>query len=183
MSNKVFIAAFSIVLLLFAGCTDYSTERKQVADLMDQLDEAKKVFARSHPDSLEVSDSDIKDRLDIISDHYERNGLLFDMELGLLLGDFKGYRKAFRGLGEKRILIANEMELTYSQLQNLDTDLKNGNLKKDEVVNYMNEERIAAQALIGSIYQLDTLLTRGANGFHKYVPQIDSVMNTFGAPK
>ncbi len=183
MSKNVYIAAFSVVLLLFAGCSDYKTERKQVADLMDQLDEAKKVFARSHADSMEVSDSDIKDRLDIITDHYQRNELLFDMELGVLLGEFKGYRKAFRGLGEKRMLIADEMELTYAQLQNLDTDLKNRNLEKDEVVKYLDEERIATKALVGTIYQLDTLLTRGANGFHKYAPRIDSVMNTFGAPK
>jgi len=183
MTKYIYITTVSIALLFFAGCADYSNERKQVADLMDQLDEAKKVFARSQADSLKVTDSDIKDRLDIITEHYERNGLLFDMELGLLLGEFKGYRKAFRGLGEKRMLIADELELTYAQLQNLDTDLKNRSLEKGEVVKYLDAERIATRAIVGSIYQLDTLLTRGANGFHKYAPRIDSVMNTFGAPQ
>lgn len=182
MNQNVYIAAILITLFFFIGCADYSAERKQVADLMDQLDEAKKVFDRSHPDSLEVKDSDLKDRIDIISDHYRRNRDTMDFELSLLLADFKGYRKAFRGLGEKRQRITIEMDRTYSQLSDLDMDLKKGSMEKSDVVKYLGVEDLATKALTTSIYQLDTLLKRGANGYFKYVQRIDSVMNSLGAP-
>lgn len=183
MKISAYIFAIIVALTLFIGCSDFSTERKQVADLMDQVDEAKKVFDRSHPDSLEVKDSDIKDRIDIISDHYRRNQDTMDFDLSLLLADFKGYRKAFRGLGDKRHRISTEMDNTYVQLSDLDNDLKNGSIEKGKVGQYLKDERSATEALTTSIYKLDTLLKRGASGYYKYVDRIDSVMNSLGAPE
>lgn len=183
MNKHIYLFVISATLILFVGCASYTVERKQVADLMDQLDEAKKAFARSHPDSIGIRESQIKDRLTIISEHYTRNRDTMGLELGILLGGFKKYRKMFKGLSEKRTRISEELELAYSQLRNLDADLKNGSLDKNEATNYINEERLATNALTSSIFKLDTLLHRGVAGYHRYVPRIDSVMNSLGAPK
>jgi len=122
MKTKLLLIVLTVLTLF--GCTEYKSERKQVADLMDQLDEAERVFSRAHPDSLPMTEKDVTDRLTIISNHYKDRDEALDLELGLLVSNFRVFKKVFKGLTQKRMKIRAELDLCHTQLKNLDADLK-----------------------------------------------------------
>ena len=166
------------IVLLFGSCADPAPERKQVADLMDALDHSKTVFESNGPETLPMKEDDIQSRLDKVSLSYSSRNEIFDMRVGLMLADFKVYKKVFKGLPEKRAKIKEEIELSYNQLKSMDHDLKHGLMPKSEIEANIAKERDAIMAITASVAQLDTLMARGKRGYIKKLPGIEALIDS-----
>jgi hypothetical protein len=179
--RKSFIIILSLSLTL-ASCSDYSTERKQVSDLIEQVEADQIRLKRLSPDSLPMVSADITSRLSKISGDYNERGEFIGKELGLMLADFKVYTKVFKGLPQKRMKLQEELDLSAKQLQNLDRDLKERALTADKIKKYLDDEQLAVKTTSASLDDLDTLMARGSRGYLRMVPKIDSVISSLGSP-
>ncbi len=180
MRKQVFILIASSVLL--ASCANYSAERKQVSALIQQVEADQERLEKLNPKSLPMRSADITSRLDKISNEYDKRGEFFDLELGNLLADFKVFTKIFRGLNQKRLKLKEELELSRKQLQDLDRDLKERALTADKARKYLDDEQLAVKSTTANLDQLDTLMARGARGYLRMVPKIDSIIATLDMP-
>lgn len=177
MKNTLYLC----LILCLTACADASPERKQVADLMDQLDQAKTVFEANGPETLPMTVEDIQTRLDKVSLAYKARGEQFDIRVGNMLADFKVYKKVFKSLPEKRNDIQKELDLSYAQLKSMDHDLKHGMMPKTEIQANLNKEQDAVLALTASVAQLDTLMTRGRRGYIAKVPGIEALIDSMSS--
>lgn len=166
--------------LVLVSCSDYSAERKEVSDLLQQVEADQKRLERLHPDSLPMNKADITSRLAKITGDYNDRGVFIDKELGLMLADFKVYTKVFKGLTQKRMKLEQELALSELQLQDLDKDLKERALPADKIKKYLDDEQLAVRTTSASLDELDTLMARGSRGYLRMVPKIDSVITTLG---
>lgn len=168
--------------LLFSTCTDFSSERKRISDLLEQVESDKIRLERLHPDSLPMRTADISSRLTKINQVYEDRGEYVGKDLGVMMADFKVFTKVFKNLTGKRMKLREELELSEKQLQDLDRDLREKALSTAMASKYLNEEELAVRATSASLDQLDTLMARGSKGYLRMVPKIDSVILSLRAP-
>lgn len=176
---KRFLALLLLPLLLTA-CSDYSSERKEVADLMDRVDQADASFQELMLQGLPMTEADIMDRLEMISDEYTAREEVFDKDLGILLADFKAYRKIFKKLGEKQAKIKEDLELSKKQLLDLDNDLKNRSVDAQMVEKYLDDERLACETVEQNVLAMKNLYLQGGKGYGRKVIAIDSVISSLG---
>jgi len=174
------LAHILLIFMLLTACNDHSVERKQVADLMDQIDAAESKLQAIDTSKLPMSDTDVKGRIDVISGYYKDNDILIDRYMGVTLGDYKVYRKVFKGLPEKLAAIQKEIDLSRKQLRDLDQDLKGNALEKGFAEKYITEERLATEAISASLVQLDSLFSRGSRGYLRMTPRIDAIIDSLG---
>jgi hypothetical protein len=177
MKKTLLLLVFSALL---SSCSDYSQERKEVADLMDQIDESQKNFDDLTEKGLPMTTNDIFGRLDVISNDYTRRGEVFDKDLAIQLAEFKAFKKMFKGLGGKRTQIREGLELCRTQLKDLDNDLKNKSLDKKKVEKYLDDERIACKAVTASVVEMQGLYNRSGKAYLERRAKIDSVITSLG---
>ena len=164
------------ILIALASCSSVEEELKQTEALQSKLSQADEVFQKWDFEQMMTRKRQIEERIDSVSSYYKNNGLIMDMKVGLIMGDFKNSGKAYNKVKE-------ELGYSKSQLENMATDLKAGTMEKETVKGYLTEEKEAVDAIYAQVFKMDTIFTRSDKGYSKFAPKVDSLMATFSAPE
>ncbi len=171
------------ILIALASCSSVEEELKQTEALQTKLSQADEVFQKWDFDQMMTRKKQIEERIDSVSSYYKNNGLVMDMKVGLIMGDFKNSGKAFKRITADYNKVKEELSYSKSQLENMVTDLKAGTMEKETVKGYLTEEKDAVDAIYAQVFKMDTIFTRSDKGYSKFAPKVDSLMATFSTPE
>ena len=161
--NNYYLSVFIILFLTIAGCSDLKIEEDKISELKLELLENK--------ESLNIDVNLFNSRIDEMDEmlrkfrnHYKKE---IDKELGDQLSKFKVIWKIYkRKIGEYGAQI-KEQEALATQINNLETDTKNGSINKDEFKKFFKQEnddvqklRIKSREINKTLYELEPEFTR-----------------------
>ncbi|NNC82676.1 MAG: hypothetical protein HKN79_03795 [Flavobacteriales bacterium] len=173
-------ASIFLIVLGLISCSDLTEERWQIDRLQEKVTQEQARLKRLHPDSLPMTSADVTSRIRTVTDHYDARVEIMVRDLSLLMADFKVFSKVFKGLPQKRMKIQEELEISAQQLTDLETDLVNQAIDKEQAQKFIADEQSAMVKISNTLDQLDTLMTRGRRGYLRMVPQVDSVIQALG---
>lgn len=174
--KKLFFAALASALLI--ACqpkTDFSAEKKEISEMLDNLDSLKNQMASINQDTLTkwadfsaARVSVLKRRLTDTAIAIQNNEIISE-----LIADAKFLRKMQKAKND----LDSGLVTSERQLKNLLSDLEHNALDSASVKKYFTEERIEFQKISLDVKKRVELAKRAVNKLDSLQPTIDSLMN------
>ena len=131
---------FIVVLFLFSGCSpDYKEEIAELGELEFYLESLKNSFESVNQKQVDKAIKAYKHNISQIKKYYHTDTV--EKEFVQLINKYKGIKNGSKGLSENLKNIQSNLTTMTKQLNNLRTDVENGLLVKDSIVQYLINEK------------------------------------------
>lgn len=155
-SVTFFIVLFTVVG--FVSCDPANTYKKEISSIdscLTIVDSLQTVFDGIEFDSLALMYENTADNERVIKKYYIADTV--NRSLASKLNEAKSVRKSFQSLPDDKKKMEDELLLATTQLANLKTDITNGVLNKDQIEQYLNQEKKALNELYLTIIGFDKM--------------------------
>ena len=161
-------------LMLFSFCTNFSHEIIQVKELQSKYDH---LSIKVDSVDVKLSANKLKEYDNIIDSFRNRmdKEKLPNQSTMNFINQFRSAKQTFKKTPKKVSRLKKSIKTNIEQLTNLENDLRNKSLKKQDVVNFLNEEKLELERLYKDHYNIVSELNAQITRFDSLIIQSKSI--------
>lgn len=176
-SRFLFVAMLgSISLVSCDPAKEFATEIKTIDSCIAELDTLDQLYKGIEFDSLSFMLAHINENEELLKNNYKSDTI--NLELGVLMNNCKGVRKSMKNIEGNRKSLADEIAALNVQFKNLKADILNGALDKEQIAEYLLEERQALATLDNSFMSFYENQRMQSQVYYYAVPKVDEYIKT-----
>lgn len=165
----LFISIFAISLI---SCENFKSEKKEVEELISQLDSLENKFKNLELVSPYTISETVDLELDSIHKMVNENNIVLEQKDLVFLEVYKASGKT-KKLKKTFGFVQQNMTICREQLTNLKKDIDNKAIPKKELPTYLKDERLALKELTISLSELEKTRDKMVADFKRLRPEVN----------